>query len=496
MGNDFAIKHIPKKWEITTLGEFLEKEGGAVQTGPFGSQLHASDYVEEGIPSVMPKNIAIEGINEDDIARITLEDANRLKKYLLAEGDIVYSRRGDVEKCALVKSHESGWLCGTGCLRVRLGEHSILSPEYLHAYLSTPAIREWISRNAIGATMPNLNTSILKGVPLVVPTKESVQFIADTWLALNSKITLNNQTNKTLEQMAQTLFKSWFVDFDPVFDNLLAKHDFKLDTLLREIPSDFPAELLAKAEKRLNARLAAADPKEQNLNDAIHPHFPSEFEHNEKLGWIPKGWEDGTLANVADALSGYAFKGKDFSEDGCAVIKIKNISADRTVGIFDVNRVPPEIGASASRFLLNDGDIIMAMTGATVGKFGVLASESNEPYYLNQRVCKLSPKLKNGSPFLFAALNKPGVEEGIVNAAQGSAQPNISANGILASKILVPSINSIELFNSLLMETFERKITLRKESYTLTKLRDTLLPKLISGELQNPDVKALDEKIA
>ena len=95
--SDFAIKRIPESWTFTTLGEFLAEENCAIQTGPFGSQLHAADYVEEGIPSVMPKNITIEGINEDGIARISSDDAHRLKKYLLAEGDIVYSRRGDVE---------------------------------------------------------------------------------------------------------------------------------------------------------------------------------------------------------------------------------------------------------------------------------------------------------------------------------------------------------------------------------------------------------------
>lgn len=100
------------EWVSTTLGELVDTFGGSVQTGPFGSQLHAADYVSEGIPSVMPKNIRIEEIDVEDIARISLSDAERLKKYLLAEGDIVYSRRGDVEKCALVTKNETNWLCG------------------------------------------------------------------------------------------------------------------------------------------------------------------------------------------------------------------------------------------------------------------------------------------------------------------------------------------------------------------------------------------------
>lgn len=104
------------EWRNAELGEFVE-----IQTGPFGSLLHAADYVLEGIPSIMPVNIGNRlNINREKIVCITVGDANRLKKYLVTENDIIYSRRGDVEKCALITSKESGWLCGTGCLRVRI----------------------------------------------------------------------------------------------------------------------------------------------------------------------------------------------------------------------------------------------------------------------------------------------------------------------------------------------------------------------------------------
>ena len=255
MGSDFAYTNYPEDWVRTTLGEMIRQSKGSIQTGPFGSQLHAADYVEIGIPSVMPKNISIEGIVEQDIARITQEDADRLKKYLLEEGDIIYSRRGDVEKCALVKQHETGWLCGTGCLRVRLGNESHVTPEFLHAYLSTPAIREWVSRNAIGATMPNLNTTILSDIPVILPNSSSIQLIGNIWHEINQKITLNRQINQTLEQMAQTMFKSWFVDFDPVIDNAL------------DAGNDIPDTLQERAEQRRLLR-AKADFKVSALESA------------------------------------------------------------------------------------------------------------------------------------------------------------------------------------------------------------------------------------
>lgn len=168
---DSDLGEIPKGWRATTLGAEAQRCGGLVQTGPFGSQLHASDYVPEGIPVVMPKDIAGRRVSTDSIARIREADAERLSKHRLQPGDLVYSRRGDVERHALIENRETGWLCGTGCLLVRLGP-AWPSPAFASLALDRPEARAWISQHAVGATMPNLNTSILSAVPLVVPSDE------------------------------------------------------------------------------------------------------------------------------------------------------------------------------------------------------------------------------------------------------------------------------------------------------------------------------------
>jgi type I restriction enzyme S subunit len=162
---------IPKGWRVTTLGAEAERCGGVVQTGPFGSQLHASDYVPEGVPVIMPKDIAGRRVSTDSIARIREADADRLSKHRVQPGDLVYSRRGDVERHALIAHREAGWLCGTGCLLVRVGPNWP-SPAFASLALDRPESRAWITQHAIGATMPNLNTSILSDVPLVVPPDE------------------------------------------------------------------------------------------------------------------------------------------------------------------------------------------------------------------------------------------------------------------------------------------------------------------------------------
>jgi type I restriction enzyme S subunit len=192
-------------WRDITLGALCAEGGGGVQTGPFGSQLHAADYVREGVPSVMPHNIGDNVIDERGIARITVKDATRLGKYLLAEGDIVYSRRGDVEKRALVRPENEGWLCGTGCLRVRLGDQGRNDARFISQLLGTPKTREWISRHAVGATMPNLNTKILSSVPLRVPELEEQRAIADVLAALEDKIAANTRLTETASELAEGL---------------------------------------------------------------------------------------------------------------------------------------------------------------------------------------------------------------------------------------------------------------------------------------------------
>ena len=183
-----------------------------VQTGPFGSQLHQSDYVDVGIPSIMPVNIGDRmNISTEKIVYITEEDATRLSRYRVQEGDIVYSRRGDVEKCAYIGKAEIGWLCGTGCLRIRI-DSSKADSIFIAYYLSTEDMKSWISNNAVGTTMPNLNSSILQQAPLSIPSLDEQKRIASILSSLDDKIDLLNRENVTLEAMAETLFRQWFIE--------------------------------------------------------------------------------------------------------------------------------------------------------------------------------------------------------------------------------------------------------------------------------------------
>lgn len=200
------------EWEKRTLGEISNQVGGILQTGPFGSQLHESDYSERGVPVIMPKNLIEGKISTEDIARVSYDNVERLSRHKLKAGDIVYGRRGDIGRQALIRQEQEGWLCGTGCLRISLGE-SVVDPRFLHYYLRQEDVIGWISNQAIGATMPNLNTTILRSIPVKVPPLPVQRRIADILSTYDDLIENNQRRIKILENMARSLYREWFVDF-------------------------------------------------------------------------------------------------------------------------------------------------------------------------------------------------------------------------------------------------------------------------------------------
>lgn len=198
------------EWITCTLGEVAE----FIQTGPFGSQLHQSDYSDKGIPVVMPQDMDGGRIVTTNIARVEAHHVERLKRHKLQEGDIVYSRRGDVGRSAYVSENQSGWLCGTGCLLVRLDKTKVY-PRFIAYYLRQESQVAWVENNAVGITMLNLNTGILAAAPLRIPSSiEEQKRIADELTAIDAKIEHNNELIKMLEEQAQLVYDYWFMQFD------------------------------------------------------------------------------------------------------------------------------------------------------------------------------------------------------------------------------------------------------------------------------------------
>ena len=187
-----------------SLGEIADADNGTIRTGPFGSQLHQSDYSETGIPVVMPKDIVDGKLDDASIARVPASVVERLSQHVLDCGDIVYGRRGDIGRRAYIAKENAGWLCGTGCLRISL-KGAVLDTRYLYEFLGQPHIVELIAGRAVGATMPNLNTSILRSVPVQVPSRVLQQRYANTVSPITEMRNILVQKNKVLCQTRDLL---------------------------------------------------------------------------------------------------------------------------------------------------------------------------------------------------------------------------------------------------------------------------------------------------
>ncbi len=166
---DSELGKIPLGWKTTDLAAVCVKDKG-IQTGPFGSQLHESDYSVEGVPVVMPKDLIGFRIRTDTVARIPEETADKLIRHRMKLGDIVYGRRGDIGRRAFIMPHQVGWFCGTGCLRIRPDPDAV-NGWYLFNFLGQDNVASLIAGRAQGVTMPNLNTGILSSVPVTLPPK-------------------------------------------------------------------------------------------------------------------------------------------------------------------------------------------------------------------------------------------------------------------------------------------------------------------------------------
>lgn len=174
------IGRVPIAWNIVTLGAVIAERGGTIQTGPFGSQLHADEYVEDGVPVVMPQDILNGKIVEHHVARITEDRASSLHRHRMEFGDVILARRGDLSRCAAITSRSVGWLCGTGCLLVRTGAgRDGLNTRWLVCAYQHDRCQRQIASRAVGSTMANLNTSLLSDLVIARPMGEEQDGIVD-----------------------------------------------------------------------------------------------------------------------------------------------------------------------------------------------------------------------------------------------------------------------------------------------------------------------------
>ena len=421
------------------LGDLCVSENG-VQTGPFGSQLHKRDYVNIGTPIITVEHLGENRIIHETMPRVSDEDKSRLSKYVLRDGDIVFSRVGSVDRRSLVRKEEDGWLFSGRCLRVRPDRNKI-DPVFLSYFLGLPSFKEHIRSIAVGATMPSLNTKILNDVTVYFPTLPEQRRIAHILGTLDDKIELNRRMNETLEEMARAIFKDWFVDFGPV---------------------------RAKMEGR-----------EAYLPEEIWRLFPDRLVESE-LGEVPEGWGVGTVSDLCISITSGGTpsrKQPEYWENGTITWFKTGELHDSPIMDSEEHITSLGLGHSSAK-LWPTGTVLFALYGATVGRLGVLAN----PATANQATAGLIPDQEIGTSFLRHTLVE--AREPLRNIAGGAAQQNINQRILKEHKVFVPQIDLVTMFNLIIDPIHRGQLSRIKESNALTQQRDAILPGLVSGNIE------------
>ena len=412
-------------FKTRTLGDICDEGGGIIKTGPFGTQLHQSDYKNEGVPVIMPKNIKQGKVSVDDIARIGNQDVSRLSNHRLKKGDIIYGRRGDIGRRALIGDRENGWLCGTGCLRLNLG-NLVLDPVFLYYYLGQSQVISWIYNQAIGATMPNLNTDIIRSIPISYPPFPTQRKIAAILSAYDDLIENNTRRIKILEEMAQALYREWFVKFR------------------------FPGHEKVKMVES-------------------------------ELGVIPEGWLN-NYSEFVNFLEGPGLRKWQYKESGIPFLNIRTLVGND----IDFSKVKyidkDEVKKKYKHFLLEPHDHVVSSSG-TIGRI-VTIQNWHLPLMLNTSIIRMRPNTASvGKWQLKHFLQSEYFQNQIRAHATGAAQMNFGPSHLKQMWIIAPSEEIGQKYEKITGPMEELICKLVQKNVNLHRTRDLLLPKLISGEV-------------
>ena len=458
------------EWRQASIGALCDAGVAELQTGPFGTQLHAYDYVDDGVPVVPTEAIRGRQIDHSVLPKITRTKAQELERHRLRSGDILFARRGvqATGHIGCVRAAEDGFICGTGAIRLRVASASDeIDPDYLSHVLADPSSVEWFKFHAIGATMPNLNEGIIRSFQLSVPPLAEQRAIAHILGTLDDKIELNRRMSETLEAMARALFKSWFVDFDPVRAKAASRPSMACGPRLGPI--------------------GEAEGKDSGLPKHLADLFPDSFEDSE-LGEIPREWEVKSLSDLCSTQYGYTASAVD-EPIGPKFLRVTDINKRNWIEWADVPHcaVEPKAGES---YALCVGDLVVARM-ADPGKSAII-EEKVDAVFASYLVRLKTTSLAN-SYYVYGFLKSDQYAEYSAGAKSGSVQANMNARVIVGARLVVPTPAVVEQYLHAILPLRRQLVATVRESRTLATLRDTLLPKLISGELRVKNTERVAE---
>ena len=382
-----------------------------IQTGPFGSQLHKEDYVDIGTPIVTVEHLGNRVFTEQNLPKVSDEDKARLSKYVLKEGDIVFSRVGSVDRCSYVDAAHDGWMFSGRCLRVR--PNTEVDPLYLYYFFCLEDTKQFVRNIAVGATMPSINTKLLGEVEVAYPSQTEQQKIVALLSALDDKIEINQKINDNLEQQVQAYFQELFVD---------------------------------------------------NADPAL------------TLGTISD------LGTVVGGSTPSKSKPEYYTEDGIAWITPKDLSINKAKFISHGENDITELGLkNSSASIMPEGTVLFS-SRAPIGYIAIASGEVTT----NQGFKSVVPKPEIGTAYVYCFLkhNLPVIE----GMASGSTFKEVSGSTMKNVPAVIPDTETLTCFNDFCAPIFAHQRILEEQNQSLAALRDSLLPKLMSGEI---DVSAI-----
>lgn len=464
------------EWPVVRLGNHCLKIGsGATPKG--GSSV----YSDSGsIWLIRSQNIYNDGFNPSGLVFISEDAADKLKNVIVQENDILLNITGDsVARVCLAKKEY---------LPARVNQHvAIIRPDpkhfdarYLRYVLASPVVQQILLNLAsAGATRNALTKGMIEEFEVSKPPLSIQIAVADHLESFDEKITLNRQINQTLEQMAQTLFKSWFVDFDPVIDNAL------------DAGNEIPESLQNRAELRQKVR---ASQDFQPLPADVRVLFPAEFEES-ALGWVPKGWECSPLSRLFGIKHGFAFKGEYFCDEITSNILLTPGNV-KIGGGFKSDKFKYYLGPTPNEYVFNTDDLYVNMTDLskisdTLGYPARVPENSEIQFLHNQRLGRVvfthHPAAQK--EFVYQVLCSDHYRNTVLGSATGTTVKHTSPSKILDHVICHSASGNPEKAFENMISFMSKKISINNQSSEhLTKLRDTLLPKLISGELRLDEI--------
>jgi len=426
---------------------------------PYGI-VQPGKHVRRGVPIVRVNNI---NNGELDIANPLKVDPIVEAKYertRLEGGEVLLTLVGSTGQSLVAPPELAGWNVARAIAVIRVKKD--VGAEWVNICLHSREAQHFLEVRANTTVQKTLNLKDVRDIPILIPRSETKDFIESCWVSLSRKIELNRRMNETLEAMAQALFKSWFVDFDPVIDKALAAGN--------PIPEPL--------QRRASARQALGD-RRKPLPDSIAQHVPDRFVFNEDLGWIPEGWGVQSLDEIARYQNGLAlqkFRPED-ENDFLPVVKIAQLRQGYADGD---EKASPEI---KSECIIDDGDVIFSWSGTLMVRIWCGGKAA-----LNQHLFKVTSD-RYPKPFYYHWTLHHLREFQRIASDKAVTMGHIKREHLKQALCAVPSAELIEVHSRASSNLIQRQIDCSLEGRTLAKLRDTLLPKLLSGEFRVPDAE-------